>query len=280
MKRLYFLFISIIVLFSCKHDAISDIYVPKYTSRQLQNRLEKYFKINSLDSVEKFLIEWNKEIPPCVDPIINQNDITRNIYQVFNDLYKLHKFGDYDVEKYFSSKSKFIVIQNTVNYSVLSNNQYQTYLKYLSKGFPSDSALKFYKSKSKVIELRPKLSIDSIKYLYLTKEYRVAINNFLLSDYLGNDSVNKMQIFYDDPKIYPKYEFLSPLLQLVHAHGGQNWFIETFPIVYEIVFDEKYQHGLVNFRAGFGRIVKNYGISKINGHWKADKNRIIRMIQE
>lgn len=109
-----------LLIMSCGAKDVSDNYIPKYSSIQLLEKLERYYKSNSNDSLYFFLSEWNEFIPSSTDDYIRQNDTIKNLYLVFNDLYRPFKFGNYDVENYFSNKNKYIVIQGDIEYSVYS----------------------------------------------------------------------------------------------------------------------------------------------------------------
>ncbi len=64
MKHMQILIILLMLLSSCEHAVISDGYKPQYTSKQLLNRLEKYYNESSIDSFRQFLNEWHRTIPP------------------------------------------------------------------------------------------------------------------------------------------------------------------------------------------------------------------------
>jgi hypothetical protein len=274
------LIILTIMLLSCKHEIVLDPYTPRYSSEQLKFRLEKYFRINSSDSVEKFMNEWNKEISSSSYEYIHQNDTIANLFQVFYDLYKPYKFGNYEVEKYYDTIGEYFIIQTEIKNAVFSLDDYKAYLNYTTNGFPTDSLRDYFFTRFKSRELRPALSLDGLKCLYLTKEYRDAIDNFLLSEYRDKDSFEIMRVFIDDSAVYKRFDFLSPLFHIVVGHGGSGWYLETFPIVNTIIFDEKFEHGLVGFRSAFNGGVSDYGISKKNGHWLPDKNSIINGFME
>jgi hypothetical protein len=258
---------------------ISDNYSPKYTSKQLQERLEKYYKENSTDSLRSFLNEWNKILTPVTNEFIQQDDAIENIYQVMIDLYKPFKFGDYQADNYFKGKNEFIIIQKDIDYAVVSSKEYQSFIKAALKGYPYDTVYEYYKTKRLNI-FRPKLSIDSVKYLYLTKEYEKALTDFLGTEHheLGEGDI--MNTAYPKNETANRYHFLCPILPIVYGHWGGYWHIETFPIIYKIVFDDFFKHAFVDFRSSVGQTVIQYELIKKDGKWKSDYNKIAKIRQE
>ncbi len=251
---------------ACKHrehKVVQDHYSPGYSSQQLQETLSLYYKQDSKDSVNNFLIKWHQEIMCSSKDFVNQNDTLENIFLVFTDLYKPFRFGDYNTDNYFEGKNNYIVIQNEIKYDVVSDGLYQRLIYNSSEGYPNDTAYEFYKPAHKLLNFRPQLSFDSVKCLYLTAEYKQAINDFLglgtfKGDILNNDT------------ILNRYNFLSPALPIFYGHWGGYWHIETFPIIERIIFDSDFEHAAVDFRYGLEETMLQYRITKIQGHWQPD----------
>jgi len=280
MRNILKIIILLFIITSCNHISIQDNYKPKYTSKQLQERLDRYYKVNSTDSLRVLLSEWAAIIPTSTSKFMNQDDTLKNLFQIFNELYSPYKFGDEKAENYFDKKFEFIVIQNEIEYSVLLAKELQSYEKYIVNGFPNDSIRDYFFRTKQLLNFRPSLRFDSVKCLYFTKEYRTALNNFLISDYENRDSLELWRIPYTDPNIIDKYEFLGKILPIVHGHGGEGWYIISFPDIHRIVFDDKFKTAFVSFRRSFSETIYDYRLIKTGGHWKSDKNRIIRMSTE
>ena len=126
--------------------------------------------------------DWNTLISSSTLEYIDQNDTLLNIYQIFSDLYTPFKFGNYIAANYFEGKNKYFVIQNEVNYEVLTDEVYKNLVFNSSEGYPNDTAYEFYKTKKKLCHFRPKIASDNIGYLYLTNEYKNAFLRSVLRD--------------------------------------------------------------------------------------------------
>jgi len=275
----WILFIVTVLLVSCSQKIITDDYVQKYTSKQLLDNLEKFYELNSHDSLMLFLSEWHALIPSSKAEYINYNDTISNLYQIFKELYKPFKFGNFNADNYFENINEYIVIQGDIEYAVYSDKDYQIYLAYTTDGFPNDSLRNKFKLK-KLLGFRPIINFDSIKYLYLTSEYKEALNSFLGTEHSELGAGDIMNTAFPKDETFNRYKFLSPTLPIVHGHWGGYWHLETFPIVYSIVLDEKFNHALIDYRVSIGQTVRNYKLIKIKGHWKLDKNEIVNMTQE
>ena len=267
MKRKDFVFfIFIILCFSCKHreyKIIPDNYIPQYSSEQLKERIGEYYKSDFTDSLMNFLLEWNTQVPSSTKEYIDQNDTLKNIFLVFADLYKPFKFGDYNAIKYFEDKNKYVVIQNEINYAVISTSEYQCLVFKSSDVYPNDTAYEFYRKTKKLLYFRPQLNFARAKCLYLTNEYKRAINDFLGLGSFNGDIIKNSPIF-------SRYKFLCPTLPIVYGHWGGYWHIETFPIIDRIIFDKNFKHASVDFRYSLEETVLQYRITKKAGHWRAD----------
>jgi hypothetical protein len=279
MKKTLQIISLILLINSCSHKIEFDSYKAKYSSSQIKERIEKYYTTNLVDSLYRFLNEWHNSIPPVSVDFINQNDTMKNIYQIFTDLYQPFKFGDYHVDNYFDNKNKYIIIQGYMDYAVVSKDNYKNLLKVETKGYPDDTIYDKIKTKT-LLSFRPKLSIDSIKYLYLTKEYRQALCDFLGTDHheLGEGDI--MNTAFPKNETENRYKFVCPVLPIVYGHWGGYWHIETFPIIYKIVFDDSFQHAMIDFRSSVGQTVMQYKVSKVHGQWESDKYRMLRIMQE
>jgi hypothetical protein len=254
--------------------------LPKYSSVQLHDILLGYYKLNSKDSLRTFLSNWNKMVPSSSDRFMHQNDTVENIFKVFYELYKPFKFGSQDADNYFSNEIEYILIQNEIEYDVYSTKDYKAFIKYTSDRFPNNTVRDYFYNRKKLLNFRPMLSFTNIKFLYLTAEYKNAIVDFLGTEQHNIGEGDIMNTAYPKGETYNRYSFLCPILPIVYGHWGGYWNIETFPIIYSIVFDDKFQHALVDFRVDVGRTVRNYKLINVKGHWKTDKNEIIRFDQE
>lgn len=258
--------ILVVIFLVCVSGQLSNNYIPKYTAKEILYKIDHYYKSNSKDSLRLFLDEWQKMIPPVSEENVNHNDTISNIYKVFIDLYKPSKFGNVETVSPFINKNGFIVIQNNINYEVVSIKRFNNLKK---SGYASLSGKDF--TSKQLIRFRPKLNIGHIKYLYLTSEYEKGI-----SDFLGNIENSAMS----EKEIMNRLAFIKTELPIVQSHDGGNWYIETFPIINKITFDSNFKHAFVKFRISMGNTVFAYPLTKTLGHWQPDKYKVLPMITE
>jgi hypothetical protein len=278
MKKLLSIFIIFILLLSCKNKVINNTYVPTYSSKQIKDRINKYYNLDLKDSLIAFIDEWNKNIVPVSENYANQNDTIKNIYTLFADLYRPLKFGDIKISNYFKNKIKYIVIQNVINYDVVCWEEFN-YLRKMANTEPTNKNYFLYKTK-RMLNFRPEVNIDTIKHLYLTKEYSIGFNEFLGSKYLPIDSGNIANDTISEEETNRRQNFICSLIPVVQGYWGGYWHIETFPIVKKIIFDNKFKHALVDFRRSVSNTICGYSLQKVRGHWVPDKYETLMTIQE
>lgn len=149
----------------------------------------------------------------------------------------------------------------------------------MNDGFPNDTAINKFNPRT-LLNFRPKIHSDSVKYLYLTKEYKKTLNDFLGTLHYDVGTGDIMNTAFPKDETYNRYRFICPTLPIVQGHWGGYWHLETFPIIYSIRFNENFQQAIVSFRSSIGETVGNYIINKKNGHWISDKNDILNIGQE
>ena len=131
------------------------------------------------------------------------------------------------------------------------------------EGFPNDTAYEFYKPAKTLLNFRPLLPFKNKGYLFLTNEYKQAINNFLgLGSFQGDITRNDT--------IFERYKFLTPSLPIVYGSWGGYWHIETFPIIDRIIFDANFEKAAVDFRYSYENTLLQYRLTNIKGHWQPD----------
>jgi len=275
MRRLLiFSLIVLVIINSCflKHTRpIQDTYVPKYSAIQLQSKLEQAFSLNSKDSLVRFLEEWNSLIPASNIDYINQNDTIENIYSLYCNLYRPYNFGNSGTETPFKITEEYILIPSQIKYNVVSIDSF----KILTKDY---SLYEDFKSKL-LTNFRPTTSIDPRKQLYLTNEYKDALKSFLGKShsevgegYIMNPAQPKDESLY-------KFRFVRQYLPILEGHWGGYWYLETFPIVYRIIFDENFENAFVDFRDGY-RTIMQYKVTKHKAIWIDNSNNQYMIRQE
>ncbi len=220
---------------------VEDIYVPTYTVTQLNDKFEVSFDSLKANGLDEIFLEWNKTIKSNSEDFINQNDTISAVFKVYKEFYKpldLLELGNWEWGNELNSKSKYVVIQNKLFYSVLSTDNLDDY--------------DWKKSKTDSIEnFRPPVNLEKNKVLYLTDEYATSINNFLgfESSILGEDNI--MSPSKPIKKSEKRYEMLRSYIPILHGHWGGYWYLETHPDVSIIIFNKDLTKAKIDFRVGY-----------------------------
>jgi len=129
------------------------------------------------------------------------------------------------------------MVQNKISYSVLS----------------TDSFNMFYAlnpSKYSISDFRPPLNLDKSKVLYLTPEYKSAINDFLGAEATELGEGNIMNPSRPKGTSAERYSMLRPFIPILHGHDS-GWNIETNPTVDLITFNKSLTKAIVQFIVGY-----------------------------
>ena len=267
MKRLLiFILIILVAQSSCNSNhskSIKDDYAPKFTSNQLQSRLKNAFISNSKDSLIEFIKEWNSLIPPSNKEYINQNDTIKNIYSLFSDLYKPYNFGSVGTETPYKIEDEYVLIPCEIAYNVVSIDTF----KILSKNY---NLYEDYRSHL-LSNFRPTTIVNPKKQLFLTKEYKDALNSFLGTKHSEVGEGDIMSPSQPKEESFFKFKFVRQYLPILEGHWGGYWYLETFPIVYRIIFDENFENAFVDFRDGY-RTIMQYKVTKHKDKWIDNSN--------
>ena len=220
---------------------IEDIYEPTFTATQLNDKLESFFEKAQSDSLEKMFLEWNSEIEPNSDVFISQNEYINAVFDVYKEFYKplgILKFEDYGWTSERNSKSKYVVVQNKIFFSILNNDNLNSF--------------KWGKSqKDSIVNFRPPTSLEKDKVLYLTDEYADALNIFLGTESTKVGEEGLMNPSRPKGESVGRYEMLLPYIPILHGHWGGYWHLETYPYVRIIIFNKTLTKAEVAFRIDY-----------------------------
>jgi hypothetical protein len=242
-----------------KHSKpIKDDYTPKFSSKQLQLKLETAFTLNSQDSLIEFLKEWNSLIPSSNKDYINQNETISNIYSLFSELYQPYRFGSERTETPYEINDEYVLIPGDLEYNVVSVDTF----KILAKNYDLYDNYKIHI----LSNFRPTTIVNPKKQLFLTKEYKDALNSFLGTKHSSVGEGDIMNPAQPKGESLFKFEFIRQYLPILEGHWGGYWYLETFPIVYRIIFDEKFENAFVDFRDGY-RTIMQYKVTKHKDKW-------------
>lgn len=205
---------------------VDDTYKPAYTVTQLNDKLELSFKQEQPDSFYDFFSNWNRIVQPNFDNFINQNDTINAVFNVYRELYKpfdLLKLGEWDVGNKLNSKSKYVVVQNKIFYSVLPNDNFDDFVWKNSK-------------RDSIANFRPPINLDENKVLYLTDEYAKAINIFL-----GTESTELGEYIFSPPSAVgnrKRYDVIRKYIPILTGYWLDYWHLETHPDINLIIFNK------------------------------------------
>jgi hypothetical protein len=238
--KTFIILFSLTFICSCskQNSNVIDTYKPKFTASELETKLELAFKNDSLQS---FFNEWNNLTNPNEDDFINQNDTVAAVFNTFQTFYNpsdLSKLGGWEWGNSLNSNSKLIVVQNIVFYTIM----------------PTDDFSKFEWRKTKldsVTNFRPAITSGKNNILYLTKEYKEAINRFLGSESSELGEGNIMNPARPKGESENRYKVLRPFIPILHGHWGGYWHIETHPKVEVILFNKTLTKARIDFRVGY-----------------------------
>lgn len=145
-------------------------------------------------------------------------------------------------------EAEYFVVQTKIYYYVYNDSIFSK-LEHYEKTHEKDSVINnFY----------PQINFLDKKRLYLTNEYSLILNHFILSPF--PKSIEEM-IIANEKRI-----FLQPQIELSKSHDGWFYHYHTFPVITSVFFNSSMDQAIVNFRSSFntGGIAK---YKKENGYW-------------
>jgi hypothetical protein len=252
-----------------------EIYVSKYSAMQLQNKLEKIYSQRSSDSLMIFIREWNNLVPPQNNSF-NKTFIDRNINQIINSLFQKN------TKRSTLLEDKFFIFNYKINYNIISAIKF--------KKLKNNLLLyKQERSCKKTTFIRPTIkSINPQRLLLLTDEYKAAIDSFVEKDLINYknyvesiQSINENvlhkynQIKYEYRQ---KIKFLQTYLPIVEG-ARDGIIIESFPSIYNVIFDDKFQNAYVDYLDSFNFCILQLKVTKRNGRWVLTKETAFTEIE-
>ena len=115
------------------------------------------------------------------------------------------------------------------------------------------------------ITFRPQVSFPNKKIVYLTKDYKLLLNEFLGDKHVDLGTKSIMQTAYAKDESRQRMEFIEKAVLIFYGHWGSYWQYVTYPEAYSIIFDSSMQRAVVNFRFVYegGEVY----LEKKNGEW-------------
>jgi hypothetical protein len=149
MKKLILVLSAISLLIHCKpnNNIVKDAYTPFYTTNQILEKLNRYCQKNQGDSMNFLIQEWNKLIENQTKEYVERNDTIANIYQIFDEMYQPLSFGNFQSDGDYHLDTEYFIVQNQINYAVVSSNKFLEFIADSEKGYPEDTVYNYYKTK-------------------------------------------------------------------------------------------------------------------------------------
>lgn len=210
----------------------------------LEKDLEYAYKNKSTENAERIFNEWSKSLGANYNNNYPNEEI-KSVYEVYAEFYKpydLLKLGSWEWGNELNSKSKYVLIQNRIDFSIYDSNN-------IEKLDEKEETISF--KKDSIIDFRPKVNIESSKILYLLPKYRKELVNFLGTQSSKFGKPNIMSVSRPKKQSAKRYEFIRPFLPILHGHWGGYWEIETSPKVFNIFFNKNLTMAKVFFSVGY-----------------------------
>lgn len=224
-------FISIVIIFFVKcSEGINNPDDSPLTIdfNEIGQQLERSYRLDSQRELDMVFAMWQNAIPPFKAAEREAfSDTVRQIYEIFEEFYcpeDLKRItGGY--HENLETKFRYIVAQNSVNYTIVDTNP-QFY---------------FYKGieilKRTIPDFRPQPKEINFPVVYLSASADSMIYKFLYQ----SDGT-------PEPDHQKRVEFLRKAMQLTHHHWIGDYHKATMPIVSTVYIDKTLTQALVLFR--------------------------------
>jgi len=239
-------FFIIITLFgSCSNRDTTFIetekHIPVKEVSELVEQLELCYKNNDSIALDNFFKEWNRNSRPNKNVFINQNDTIKALYEVFKTFYKPTnptELGNWEDFHLTEDCLKYVIIQNRIEYFVnYIENRYE-----LTGEYNIPDTIKNFK---------PITTFNSNRILYLTEDYRSALEQFLGNNSSEVGEGNLMNPSIPQEESNKRYKFLKKFIHILPGHWGGYWHLETHPEIYGIVLNPELDEANIMFRYGY-----------------------------
>jgi hypothetical protein len=228
---------------------------------KLSNVYTRAYWLKTTGQIESQLNKWNNNYSSNYAEITN--DTVKAVYDVFKEFYtpkELSRIGDSEWGDSLYLKSKYLIIQSTIEYNVLPTNNYFDTIRIdtnvtLSHVKQTDSLkygemLHYLKwdfalnNLNEIEDFKPETVYDSKSILYLNREQKQELIGFL-----GRNKYNLgiRDLFEYSNILTSKQEFLEPYFKIDIGHWG-GWHIISHPYVMGVVFNSEMDKCEISYR--------------------------------
>ena len=245
---------------------------------KLSNGYTRAYWFKTTEQIESQLEKWNSKDSSNYADITN--DTIRTIYDIFKVFYtprELSRIGESEWGDSLYLRSKYMIVQNAIEYSILPNDNYFDTTKIDTNIILSDikqiDSIKYFEmlyyfqsdfasNNFRIIKnFKPETVYDPKVILYLNGEQRQKLIGFLGKN---KYSLGIRELLEYSNILTTKQDFLEPYFKIDVGHWG-GWHIITHPYVFGIVLNSEMNKCEVSFR-----ILYQFGsaqLEKVNDKW-------------
>jgi hypothetical protein len=236
-------------------------------SQELTEQLEKAYTNKSHSDLKEFFKNWESSIK--TSDFESLNDTNKAIYEIYKEFYTpnhLSRIGYSEWGNNIYRRPKYFVIQDEIYYGITQTLYLDTIeINKLLDNYPPGVTYKMaidsssnrknflYRlimehldiiKKDTLENFRPEIKIPMNKTLFLSNEYRIAINTFL------DKELDSTMTFSEKVKgkTHKRQKYLNRYIKIIQGHWGKYWYIETHPYVNSILIDKNLERAKVYFR--------------------------------
>lgn len=232
MKKIILVALVVILTYACSKE--DNITKSSPEADEIYDMLMAAYELNSSEKLKSLIDNWGNSVHPYQYSVL-KNETERDIYKIFKEIYSpfnIDKLGWHEWGSSMYEGYDYIVVQNRVDYD----------FEYGTDAWPKPDS---------VTDFRPDIHFGGVTTLYLAKEYDIAINVFLGSEFnpLGTGGIMNPAVPSEESAA--RYNFLKQYLAIIPGHWGGYWHIETHPEVSRIRFDLERKRAKASFRVGY-----------------------------
>lgn len=219
-----------------------EAHIPKHSADELMTELDSLYQNQDTLGLIAFFNDWSLDVKSNDRAFVDQNIRVKSVYEIYRAFYipnSPFNLGRWEAFHIPESELEYFVIQNKIYYSILPD----VYI-----GKIDWETLKI----DSIDNFKPKLEhLAHNRLLYLTLEYKKALNGFLGFKYKEFGAGNIMSPSLPVGESEARYDFLKKHIHLLHGHWGRYWHLETHPEVYVVVINSLLTDAKVFFRYGY-----------------------------
>lgn len=217
------------------------------------SQLEEAYKQHSKEKLLQFFNSWSTN-----SSVISEQDLSqltnrnKEAYGVFAAFYKPHKLDSLGGSEWGNDiyqKANFLLVQNSIK------------IRAEDKEAIVDS----------IVDFRPSVKVPGKYCIYLTPKRAEVLKAFLGDKHLPIGAGGIMNPARSSGESEKRKNFLENNIKIWYGHWGGYWQLDSYPVVYSIVFSKNMLQARVSFQ-----IVYEGGealLKKLDGKWQLVSSR-------